>query len=341
MEHQVREREHRTIVVGASAGGLDALSRLLVQFRADLPAPVFVVLHVAPQSGGTFAHILNRSSPLTVALARNGEPIAPGRVYVAPPDHHLLLDKTHVRVVRGPRENRSRPAIDPLFRSAAAHHGPRTIGILLTGLLDDGVAGLSAIARCGGTTIVQEPEEALHPDLPLNALKYVDVDYRLPINRMGVAIERLLCRPVDPDAVVIPNDIRIEAQIPGQVKSDISRENALGVPAPYSCPECGGPLWKVDAKPDRYRCHVGHGYTAQTLVADQADTIEHALWAALRTLEERSNMLARMADRTREDGYPTQAADLDERAAESKRHARVLRSLLLHGSAPELSEMHG
>jgi Chemotaxis response regulator containing a CheY-like receiver domain and a methylesterase domain len=187
---------HDIIVIGASMGGIETLSNLVAQFPEDLPAAIFIVVHIAPNGPGVLAQILDRTGPLTAKLAENGESIRHGRIYVAPPDHHLLVKQGFIRVTRGPRENRSRPAIDPLFRSAAVAYGSRVIGVILTGFQNDGTAGLITIKRCGGVAVVQEPKDALALDMPQSALDSVEVDHCLAVSGMGAVLDRLAREPV-------------------------------------------------------------------------------------------------------------------------------------------------
>ena len=235
-------------------------------------------------------------------------------------------------VAHGPKENRSRPAIDPLFRSAAVAYGPGAIGVLLTGYLDDGVAGLGAILRMGGTAIVQDPADADFPDLPRNALARLTVDHVLPVLKMGPVVRRLIATPMSEEPA--HDDTReglvAETKISTEAESHVAREERLGDLAPYACPECHGPLWKLD-DPDvrRFRCHVGHAYTETTLADAQADATERALWAALRSLEERANLLSSMNEDARERGMGI--GGFEERAAQAREHADQLRSLLLQG----------
>lgn len=321
----------RLVVLGASAGGLDALANLLVQFGSDFPAPICAVLHVGAGASGDFVRGLHRASPLPARLASDGDPLRPGHVLVAPPDHHLLVTDGHVRLAHGPKENRSRPAIDPLFRSAAAAVGPGAVGVLFSGLLDDGVAGLDAIRQSGGTTLVQDPADADFPDLPRNALARVDVDHTLPVLQMGSAIRRALAAPLGSGShEEARRRARAETEISAAASSDIAKEEALGEQVPFSCPECGGPLWKVDSpNVRRFRCHVGHAYTDASLADAQAEATERALWAALRSLEERANLLADMADDARGRGQDPGVSGFDARARAAREHADQLRGVLL------------
>jgi two-component system chemotaxis response regulator CheB len=307
------------VVVGASAGGVEALRALAQDLPPDFPAAVFVVLHTAPNSPGLISQILDRAGPLPAAVATDGEPVVPGRIYVAPPDHHLLVKGDRVRTAQGPRENRARPAVDPLFRSAAACCGARVIGVVLTGYLDDGASGLAAVKACGGLAIVQDPEDAAYPDMPQSAIEAAGPDHVVPLNRIGPLLRQLAGAPTAPSPAP-PHHVLLEARIAERAMSDIPAENDMGRPVPIGCPECGGPLWEVEEDAvKRYRCHVGHGYTAKALIADQDEAVERALWAALRT----------MAKREADAGRSASAEGFEQRATESHDHAQALRWVLL------------
>ena len=322
---------HDIVVIGASAGGVSALQKLFSQFPAGLQAAFFVVLHIPPESPSLLASLIDKAGPLIAKPAEDNEPIRPGHVYVAPPDFHLLLKPGYVRIYRGPRENRHRPAIDPLFRSAAVAYRARAVGVVLTGYLDDGTSGLLAVKRCGGIAIVQDPQDAEYPDMPKNAIAEVEVDYQLPIYKMGSIIRQIVEQPAA-CIETVPKDIEKEAQIAERTMSDISGEEKLGHLAPMSCPECNEPLWQIDAdKVRRYRCHVGHGFTAKALLASQDAALEQALWAAMRTMEERANMALVMARNEEERGRNKSAQVYEERSQTSKAHAQVIRKLLVEG----------
>lgn len=319
------------VVVGASTGGGEALTSLLSRLPADFPAGVCVVLHISEGSPATLSDFLSRRCALPVSTARDGEPFGQGHVYLAPPDHHLLLKRGQLRVVMGPRENRVRPAIDPLFRSAGVAYGSSVIGVVLTGLLNDGSAGLAAIKRCGGLAVVQDPADAPFPDMPLNARRAAEVDHCLTLEAMPDLLNRLVREEAAANPLP-PGDIVLEVDIAERIMSDVSREETLGHPAPFGCPGCGGPLWEMeDTAVKRYRCHVGHGYTAETLLADQSDAVEKALWVALRTLEERANMLRRMADDERTRNRSSVDRLYTSRAEEAEGQASSVRNLLLGG----------
>ena len=324
-------RNHNIVVVGASAGGVEALQQLFSQFSPNLQASFFVVLHIPPESPSVLAELIDKAGPLTAKVPKNEESIQPGHVYVAPPDFHLLVKSGYIRLHRGPKENRHRPAIDPLFRSAAIAYRAQTIGVVLTGYLDDGTSGLLAIKRCGGIAMVQDPVDAAYPDMPKNAIAQVEVDYQLPLRNMGGVIAQIVEQPAA-NVDEVPKDIVMEAKIAEQTMSNISEENRLGHLAPMSCPECNGPLWEIDAdKVKRYRCHVGHGFTAKALMASQDSALEQALWAAMRTMEERANLAQVMAKKEAEQGRSRSAQIYKERAETSRSHAQVIKKLLVDG----------
>ena len=247
------------IVLGTSAGGLEALDQLVGELPADLPASIFIVQHMAAHnSGEPLLRRLNRHQAFQPKLAEDGDRFRPGRIYIAPPDSHLLVKKDKMLVTKGARENRHRPAIDPLFRSAAVAHGARVIGVVLTGMLDDGTAGLMAIKRCGGVTVVQDPRDAAYSGMPVNALNNVDVDFCVAVAEMGPLLTRLVFQ-LHGKSKGVPSDIRTEAVIAERVLSDVSQVNGLGDQLPYNCPGCGGVLWEMDTPGEkRYRCHTGH-----------------------------------------------------------------------------------
>lgn len=290
--------EHSIIVIGTSAGGLAALAQLLGPLKKDLPASLFIVQHLALSSStGLHVEILQRQTALPCKAAEHGEAIRPGTVYLAPVDHHLMLKEGHVHLTRGPRENGFRPAIDTLFRSAAAHYDARVIGILLTGMLYDGTAGMEAVKRCGGITVVQDPEEAPYPDMPANVLLHMDVDYCLPVAEIGILVEELVHRKSAGQA--IPDDIKAEAAIVERVMVGTQHVEPLGERSNFTCPDCGGILWEMkDSQVSRFRCHTGHAYAAESLLLDKDKKLEETLWIAMRILEERKNMLTLLAEET-------------------------------------------
>lgn len=322
------------VVIGGSAGALEPLQRLLSDLPGGLAATLFVVVHTAASTYSILADILDRAGLLPADLARDGLAFEPGRVYVAPPDLHLLLDDGHMLLRRGARENLSRPAIDPLFRSAAAAYGGRVIGVLLSGTLYDGAAGLRAIKRCGGIAVVQDPADALYPDMPRHALQRAEVDSRASAAELAHLLTALVAEPAD-HSPEVPEDLRLEVRMAAQDGSGRQPHEGPERPIALSCPECGGALRDIaDGELLRYRCHVGHAYDADLLLGAQTEMIERALWSALRALEERAALLRRMAgEGPISKSLATRWADL---AIEHETQAEAVRSLLLEAGKSSL-----
>jgi two-component system, chemotaxis family, protein-glutamate methylesterase/glutaminase len=319
-------------VIGASAGGVTALQTLCKGLPGDLDASIFIVQHISPASRSMLPDILGRATPLSVTSPREGEEIRTGHIYVAPPDHHMLVKHGHVLIRKGPKENRTRPAADPLFRSAAVAYGPRVVGMVLTGTLDDGTAGLLAVKRCGGVAVVQNPDDAAWPDMPRHAMRKVTVDFCLPLEALSTLVARLSREPAGP-RVPIPQEIELEAHIAEQEMIAMIEEhsgNSLsGKPSMLTCPDCGGALMEVEDGPLlRFRCHVGHAYSPATLVEAQGEAFEQALWMALRTHNERIKLFARMMESAEAQGKPRTAAKWSEAMSEAQGHVDVLRSIL-------------
>lgn len=317
---------HDIVVIGASAGGIEALKEITSNLSPDLDAAVFVVVHISPDSSGLLPNILNRRSKIPAHQAEDGEAIRPGRIYVAAPDRHLLLESEEVRVVNGPRHNRHRPAIDLLFRTAARHFGERVVGVVLTGFLDDGSSGLLAIHNAGGATIVQSPDDAEVASMPKNALEQVQPDYCVPLVEIAEIINRLA---------------GVEAKPMARRSNHKKKPEKKRAQTPFTCPDCHGTIWEVDENGDvRYECRVGHSYSPEAMFQANDDDVERSLWVALRSLEESAALERRLADladkRSRAHAYKRFA----ERAEERMRHAAVLRELLV-GSKRRLSEAEG
>jgi two-component system, chemotaxis family, protein-glutamate methylesterase/glutaminase len=323
----MRSKGRNIIVIGTSDGGLEALDNLIGQMPADLPASIFVVQHMAPDdTGAALIHRLSRHRTFRCRLAKNGEPFKLGRIYIAPSDKHLLVKKNKLLVTKGARENRSRPGIDPLFRSAAVTHGPRVIGVVLTGMLDDGTAGLIAIKKCGGVTVVQDPKDAAYPAMPQSAFNNLEVDHCVPIGEMGRLLE-ILCHGGPGKTKSVPKDISTEAEIAERVLSDVAQVNGLGSLVPYNCPNCGGVLWEIDnAGVKRYRCHTGHSFSVSTLLTSQSEKIEETLWVSLRMFEERKNLLNNIAEQQSNVRRKSPAA---QRAKETQVHIERIKAMLL------------
>ena len=322
------------ICIGASAGGVTALQQLIGRLPAEFPASVFVVLHL-PQTGtSVLPSILIRAGKLPVLHAVNNDPIVPGHIYVAPPGFHLTVERHGMRVTRGARENGNRPAIDPLFRSAALAFGPRVAGVVLSGLLDDGTVGLREIKRAGGIAIVQDPAHTPFPSMPQNALDHVVVDHCATPPAIGDFLVSLV-GAARVGASGFSDAERAAREVRVLTMHEDERDKP-GEPSPYSCPECGGVLWELrDGEMLRFRCRVGHAYTSDVLLTDQTDTIERALWTALRALEEQGALKRRLAERARLHGNTATATHLDDRVRDLNDQAEQVRSLLLSGVGAE------
>jgi two-component system, chemotaxis family, protein-glutamate methylesterase/glutaminase len=317
---------HDLILIGASAGGIHALQRILADLPSDLPAAVLVVVHLGATSH--LAQVLARGCSLPVQAARDGEALRQGTVLVAVPDHHLLVHNAHVMLRRGPHENLSRPAVDPLFRSAAASYGPRCVGVVLSGALNDGTAGLLAIKRCGGLAVIQDPEEAIISGMPTSALRHVATDHVAEAAAIGPLLARLV-RTAAPAATAIPFDIRLEAAIAAQERSGMATEDALGTPSRFTCPRCHGTLWEItDGSMLRYRCHVGHAFTAEAVLAEQQDAVETMLWSLLRAHRERAALARRLSEAEDAHGRPPLAESLRRRAVAYEEDAATIGELL-------------
>src|SRR3954452_7231757 len=313
----------RLIVVGASAGGVEALTALVRALPADFPAAVAIVLHVASSGTSLLPAILGRAGSIRVQAARDGQAVEAGCVVVAPPDQHLTVLDGQYLLRHGPRENGHRPAIDPLFASAADAYGGAAIGVILTGALDDGAAGLAAIKVGGGLAVVQDPDDALYSGMPVNALARVEPDHVVPL----VELAPLLVELARDDGPMTepPPDPPPHAERPGP-ELDASPGMPAGEAAGLSCPECGGSLWYVDDNGTfRFRCRIGHAYSDQSLLREHARSLEAALWTALRALEERAALLRRMASRAADAGRASLAADFRTGATDLDKQAAVVR----------------
>jgi two-component system chemotaxis response regulator CheB len=320
---------HDIVVVGASSGGIEAVRAMLAPLPENFPAAIFVVIHIPSESPSNLPAILERNSKLPASHPIDGEGIRAGHVYVAPPDHHLLIHKGHMRVVRGPRENRNRPAIDPTFRSAARAYGGRVAGVILSGLLDDGASGLYMVKKTGGIAIVQDPDDATWGDMPRSALEYVKADYIVPAARLAETLLEVVRQP-EAMAGRLPAGTGKEVRISEFDLDEIENPEKVGKLSPLACPECNGTLREMEnGGPIRYRCHVGHSFTAANLLAEKANTFETALWEALRALEERAMIARRMALHARNRGSLRSMERFETQAETVEQHASTLRQLLL------------
>jgi two-component system chemotaxis response regulator CheB len=314
------------LVIGASAGGLEALTALVGGLPAGLPAAVFIVQHVSPNHPSLLPDLLSRAGPLLASHAVDGEAILPGRIYVAPPGQHLLLTQDHVSLTSGPKENRARPAVDVLFRSAAQVFGPRVVGVVLTGHLDDGTAGLWAVKDRGGLAVVQDPQEASAPSMPLTALKHVVVDHILTLAQMGVTLARLLGETLSPEgATPVPKDLELETRIAQEGNALALGVMGLGSLTPYTCPECNGVLVQLkDGGIIRFRCHTGHAYSIHSLLAEVTEAVEGTLYGGMRGIEEGVLIMRQMAAQLRAEHDEAGAKHLDQKADEAAKRAELI-----------------
>lgn len=315
------------VVIGASAGGVEALRTIVAGLPADLAAALCVVVHIAPSSPSALARILARAGPLTCRQAVDCEPLQAGVILVARPDHHLMVEDGRVRLTSGPRENGHRPAIDVLFRSAASAKNGRVIGVVLSGNRDDGTAGLAAIAAGGGATIVQDPQGALYSSMPASAIAHVEVNAVVALDDVARTIVAMVNSPE-----VAP------ASNPGQPRGRFVPSD----PAISSCPECGGVLTEEhDSGVHQWRCEVGHRYSPESLADAQAHTVEAALWTAIRALEERGALLDRMAQQCEGRDQVRSARNFRRRATDAREQAQVVRTALRQAAGNTLRELAG
>ena len=349
------EAKRDVVVVGASAGGVEALTSFVKQLPADLDAAVFVVLHVPNVSTSVLPRILTRAGKLRAEHARDGGAIHPGRILVAPPGFHLLLVDGHVRLSNGPEENGVRPAIDPLFRSAARVFGPRVIGVVLSGVRDDGTAGLAAIKMRGGLALVQDPSDAIYGSMPASAIENVEVDHILPVSDLArVVAERAGERVRVLDVARAGNgganvgsrkrkadeeQLGIEDAVAAFDVDEAAHATHLAAASGLSCPKCNGVLFDHSEGPlARFRCHVGHAYSIESLAGEQARSLDDALWTAYRALRESAAIARRLAERARASGRKESEAGWDAQAQTSERRAAIVRRALERASGREGSE---
>lgn len=324
---------HDIIVIGTSSGGVEALKRLVSDIPRDLPAALFIVLHRPADSPSLLVEILESVSRLPVVSAIDGEAIKMGHIYVAPPDRHLLIEQEHIRLTRGPRENRFRPAIDPLFRSAAYAYGPRVVGVVLTGNLDDGTAGLWAIKDRGGIAIVQDPEEALYPSMPSSAMANVEVDYCLRLNKIATTLASISIQSATGGAAVSEN-LKIETQIALEANALHAGSLKLGTLSPFTCPECHGTLVQIqEGSITRFRCHTGHAYSVNTLLDDVTESVERNLWSTVRVMDEHLLLLRHLAGHVREQNDTAIVGRIASHIQEIQQRTHLIRQALMQPEA--------
>lgn len=327
------------VVIGASAGGTEATKQLLHSLPATLDAAVLIVIHTSNHVGSMLPQVLQRASRLPVVQPTDWTRIEKGTVYIAPADRHMIVEGDLLRIIQGPRENLHRPAIDPLFRSAASSYGRRVIGIILSGSLDDGTAGLMLVRARGGQAIVQDPDDAMFSPMPQNALKQVPDAVVLALEEIPDEVARMSREEIPDEAPAKqPQDSQPvkETKIAEFDMQEIENENRPGHPSAFACPDCGGVLWEIEGNGFlRFRCRVGHAFTARHLGAEQRHAIETALWSALRALEESASLYRRMAERANHSSYDRTAEQFEERAGNTTTNARVLREFLIRVNQQE------
>jgi two-component system chemotaxis response regulator CheB len=321
------------IVIGASTGGIEALRLMTRALPENLQAAIFIVVHISPDGPGLLHEILAYEGTLPVVSARDWEEIQMGTIYVAPPDRHLILDPSgYTRLTKGPKENRFRPAVDPLFRSAARAFGPRVIAVVLTGGLDDGTAGLLAVKQRGGLAIVQDPDDALVPSMPLNAMKYVAVDYCLPLVEIAPLLVRLSSESAQEEgAYPVSEELDIEVKIAKEDKAIDAGITKLGEWSPFTCPECHGSLLQM--KEDnflRFRCHTGHAFSINSLLAELTESVEDTLWTAIRSMQESTMLMRHIAQHLSGNGEGATAELFLRKAEEAEQRADLVRKAVMN-----------
>ena len=326
--------EHRgprhLVVVGGSAGSVDALIKLVGALPADFPAAVLIAMHVDPDARSMLPRILTRAGPLQAEHARDGEQIEAGRIYIAPPDQHLLVTEGHIHLSRGPRDNGHRPAVDPLFRSAAHSFGSRVTAVVLSGGADDGAAGLVTVKKHGGVAVAQDPHQAQHPSMPGSAIDTGLVDAVLDVSDIW---QLLVARTTNPS----PGSSGPGEPDEPETRRKLPADEPAGRPSSYTCPECHGPLYEVeDRRFQRDRCRIGHAWSPRSVKADQAKAVEDVLWTAVRALEERQALLVDITQRLRRRGSESVAGRMEAEAAEAQAGLDQIRNLLAQGSLTAL-----
>lgn len=331
---------HDIIVIGASAGGIEALLQLIAPLPKDLPAALFVVVHLSGRSTSILPDIFNRKGKIRAAHAEDGEAIAHGRIYVAPPDYHLLVKRGYIRLVQGPIENNFRPAIDPLFRTAAKAYKRQVVGVVLSGMLDDGTAGLIDVKRLGGVAVVQHPDDALFSSMPKSAIKYVAADHILPASAIAPVLVRLAH-----EVVLQQGDLSVNSEGEIDMEPDIAELDGValrqqghpGTTTNFTCPDCHGTLFQLHERNFlQFRCRVGHAFSAQSLIDGQANSVEAALWVAIRSLEERAELMQKMAANARTSNRMRSAERYEALAQEAIERSDSIRQALFQNQLPAM-----
>jgi two-component system chemotaxis response regulator CheB len=337
-------RQRDIIVIGASAGGVQALMRVVSALPVNLSASIFVVVHTSPDAPGVLDKVLNRLDGQRARYARNGMKIERDTIYIAPPDRHMMVEESAIRITRGPKQNRNRPSIDALFQSAAAAFRERVIGVVLTGYLGDGSAGLATIKKAGGVTVVQDPEDAQVSEMPIQALQRTDPDYCAPLDHIPRILESLVQGTAETVGGVMASNRRLVRGAStrskhSQHKNGARSQKNSGLTSGQkkeltglTCPECHGTIWEVrdeDHKHNvQFKCPVGHKYGPQSMIEAHSDTLERAMWAALRCLKENITLHKRLVEYSRNLGRDKAADIYGRQLREKEMHAQVLHALL-------------
>jgi two-component system chemotaxis response regulator CheB len=317
------------VVVGASAGGVEALRELVGHLPADFPACLLIVLHLPRSGTSALPAILERAGPLPARAAREGDRLEPGSILVGVPDHHLVVLSDSVTLTRGPHENGHRPAVDVLFRSAARHHGPHVTAVVLSGALDDGTAGMVAVRRRGGRGVVQDYDEALYAAMPRNAAEAGEIEQVLPVAKIPPLLSEFIATgPVVP--VGAAGDLMTrETEMADLDPAEMHDPQRPGVPAGLGCPSCGGALFQIEeGNLIRFRCRVGHAWSPESLLEQQTLALESALWMAIRSLEEKVALVGELGERAQEQGYARTASRFAETADDARGAAELVRRLV-------------
>jgi two-component system, chemotaxis family, protein-glutamate methylesterase/glutaminase len=317
------------VVIGASAGGITAISKIINELPGTLKAAVMAVVHMSINSNANnLARFFQKQTSLNCIVPADREKIKNGTFYLAPANHHMMVKDGIITINRGAKENRYRPSIDVLFRSAAVNYGSGVTGIILSGMLDDGTSGMSAIKRCGGICIVQDPSDAEFSDMPQSVINQIEVDYKIKLGEIASLLHELLAEPVSGN-VPVPEELKIEAEITENMMTSINQMNEIGEKSDFSCPDCGGSLYAVKNDPShRYRCHTGHVYTENLLYELKGNNLEESVWVSVRILEEKRNILKLMAVHSDDEGRPGVAAEQRKQAEEIEKHIEGMKLLL-------------
>lgn len=321
---------HDIVVIGGSAGAIEGVRQIVRQLPRDLPAALFVAIHTTPYTRSALPEMLSKAGPLPARHCEDRQPIKLGHICVAPPDHHLLVGDGFIRVVQGPKENGTRPAIDPLFRTAAASYGPRVLAVLLSGTLDDGTSGLAVIKRQGGVAVVQDPQDALYPEMTANALQHVAVDYCLPLAALAQTLVRLVHEPVNEKERPVSKELAYQVAMAAWDLDALQGRDRPGRPSPFVCPNCKGDLWEAqEDNHTHFRCRTGHAFSPLTLAAQQAAALDATLNEAFRALKEKEHLEQRLANWARSANNGPGADYHEQQAKNAGRHAAILWEILL------------